>query len=146
MILARALARGREGSRRTWTRTRRPRACDRSGPNRGAERVCCAPVMSTRASASTMTRELSNEGLIRLHSIEGDDYLEIVKWQKHPKIDRPSPSKIPRELGEWAALKSAPPVRQSARLRFGWRPFSPGNNNRQAGSPSRAPSNPLTPG
>src|ERR1700731_2955902 len=51
------------------------------------------------------------------------------------------------QLREWAALiTSALPVRQSARLRFGWRPSSPGNNNRQAGSPSRAPSNPLTPG
>jgi hypothetical protein len=37
-------------------------------------------------------------------------------------------------------------TRQSARLRFGSRPSSRGNNNRQAGSGSRAPSNPLTPG
>ena len=39
--------------------------------------------------------ELENGGFIRLYTIEGTSYLDIPKWLKHQKIDRPSPSRLP---------------------------------------------------
>ena len=39
--------------------------------------------------------DLEKGGLIRQYEVEGNAYLEIVKWLKHQKIDRPSPSRFP---------------------------------------------------
>ena len=39
--------------------------------------------------------ELATEGFIRLYKHEGTHYLDIPKWLKHQKIDRPSVSRIP---------------------------------------------------
>jgi hypothetical protein len=39
--------------------------------------------------------ELERENCIRRYEIDGDRYLEIVKWLKHQKIDRPSKSRLP---------------------------------------------------
>ena len=39
--------------------------------------------------------ELENGGFIRLYTIDGTHYLDIPKWLKHQKIDRPSVSRIP---------------------------------------------------
>lgn len=39
--------------------------------------------------------ELSNEGCISCYAIDGDQYIEILQWHKHQKIDKPTASKIP---------------------------------------------------
>lgn len=39
--------------------------------------------------------ELHDEGCIVRYEIESDQYIQINKWLKHQKIDRPSESKIP---------------------------------------------------
>lgn len=40
--------------------------------------------------------ELEGQQTIRRYSVDGDCYLEIVKWLKHQKIDRPSLSRLPQ--------------------------------------------------
>lgn len=40
-------------------------------------------------------RELEREGCIRRYIAENAQYLEIINWQKHQKIDRPSKSRLP---------------------------------------------------
>lgn len=44
--------------------------------------------------------ELSKEGCIVAYTHESDSYVQIHKWLKHQKIDRPSPSKIPAPLSD----------------------------------------------
>lgn len=39
--------------------------------------------------------ELQAGGHVRLYEIDGDSYLDIPKWLKHQKIDRPTPSRLP---------------------------------------------------
>lgn len=39
--------------------------------------------------------ELENEGCIRLYDISGSQYLQIVGWSKHQKIDKPSKPQFP---------------------------------------------------
>lgn len=39
--------------------------------------------------------ELEDENCIRRYESDGSQYLEIVNWLKHQKIDRPTPSKLP---------------------------------------------------
>jgi hypothetical protein len=39
--------------------------------------------------------QLSNEGCIVRYEIEGDNYIQVLNWSQHQKIDRPSASKIP---------------------------------------------------
>lgn len=39
--------------------------------------------------------ELEQNGSIRRYEVDGAQYLEIVKWLDHQKIDRPSPSRLP---------------------------------------------------
>jgi len=39
--------------------------------------------------------ELEREGCVERYSVEGRDYLRIVKWRKHQAIDRPTPSLLP---------------------------------------------------
>ena len=39
--------------------------------------------------------ELEREGCLEGYTIEGVDYLRIVNWRKHQKIDRPTPSRLP---------------------------------------------------
>ena len=39
--------------------------------------------------------ELERAGAIRRYEVDGSQYLEIVKWLDHQKIDRPSPSRLP---------------------------------------------------
>jgi hypothetical protein len=40
--------------------------------------------------------ELEKENCIRRYLIEGTSYLEICNWLRHQKIDKPTPSKLPR--------------------------------------------------
>lgn len=39
--------------------------------------------------------ELEAGGHVRLYEVDGDSYLDIPKWLKHQKIDRPTPSRLP---------------------------------------------------
>jgi hypothetical protein len=39
--------------------------------------------------------ELEQQKQIRRYVVDGSEYLEIVKWLEHQKIDRPSPSRLP---------------------------------------------------
>jgi hypothetical protein len=43
--------------------------------------------------------ELENEQCIRRYAVDGTHYLELVNWQKHQKIDRPTPSRLPSPPG-----------------------------------------------
>jgi hypothetical protein len=40
--------------------------------------------------------ELEREGCIERYAVDDVEYLRIVSWRKHQKIDRPTPSKLPR--------------------------------------------------
>lgn len=40
--------------------------------------------------------ELERENCVQRYSIEGASYLQVCNWLKHQKIDKPSPSKLPR--------------------------------------------------
>ena len=39
--------------------------------------------------------ELEAVGCIRRYSVDGAEYLDLPKWLKHQKIDKPSPSRLP---------------------------------------------------
>jgi hypothetical protein len=39
--------------------------------------------------------ELEREGCIERYTVDGIDYLRVVSWRKHQKIDRPTPSRLP---------------------------------------------------
>ena len=39
--------------------------------------------------------ELEREGCIERYTVDGVDYLRVVNWRKHQKIDRPTPSRLP---------------------------------------------------
>jgi hypothetical protein len=43
----------------------------------------------------TWLGELEHHKQIRRYEVDGSEYLEIVKWLEHQKIDRPSPSRLP---------------------------------------------------
>lgn len=40
--------------------------------------------------------ELEKQGLIRRYQVEGAKYLEVIKWSKHQKINRPSTARYPK--------------------------------------------------
>jgi hypothetical protein len=40
--------------------------------------------------------ELDKERCIRRYALDSDQYIEICNWLKHQKIDKPSPSKLPK--------------------------------------------------
>ena len=40
-------------------------------------------------------QELEAENLIQRYEVDGSQYLEVVKWLKHQKIDHPSKSRLP---------------------------------------------------
>lgn len=65
------------------------------------------------ASLPSWLDQLEREGCVEHYSIEGRDYLRIVKWRKHQTIDRPTPSTLPgapREYGE--RREDSPPSRK----------------------------------
>ena len=55
--------------------------------------------------------ELQAEGCVTLYEVDGTSYLEMPKWLKHQKIDRPTPSRLP------------PITQKIARAREGSRPL-----------------------
>lgn len=46
-----------------------------------------------------LLEELEREGRILLYEVAGIDYLEVLGWRLHQRIDRPSPSTIPPPPG-----------------------------------------------
>ena len=53
--------------------------------------------------------ELEEGGHVRLYEVDGDSYLDIPKWLKHQKIDRPSPSRLPEYI------EDSPDTREDSR-------------------------------
>src|SRR6266705_2469496 len=53
--------------------------------------------------------ELERHRQIRRYEVDGSQYLEIVKWLEHQKIDRPSPSRLPE------CRDGSPPHREASR-------------------------------
>ncbi len=47
------------------------------------------------AEVASMLEELRGAELVRLYSVRGSRYLQIVNWKKHQKIDKPSKPKFP---------------------------------------------------
>lgn len=73
--------------------------CDDEGRARAASRMLASLLYPYDDDAPSLIdgwlEELAREGCIRRYEVDGDRYLEIVKWLKHQKIDRPSKSRIP---------------------------------------------------
>lgn len=74
--------------------------CDDAGRTRAASRMLASTLYpyddDVPKRIGAWLAELEAEHCIRLYHVEGDTYLEIVKWLKHQKIDRPSPSRLPQ--------------------------------------------------
>ncbi len=73
--------------------------CDDSGRTRGNSRMLASLLFPYDEDATKLIEgwlmELEREHCIVRYSCEGDVYLEVRNWQKHQKIDKPSPSKHP---------------------------------------------------
>lgn len=73
--------------------------CDDSGRARAASRLLASVLYPYDEDApsliDTWLHELECEGCIVRYQVEGDTYLEVAKWLKHQKIDRPTKSKLP---------------------------------------------------
>ena len=73
--------------------------CDDSGRVRGNMTMLSAILFpydrDSREKFPDWIKELEGENCITRYSLEADEYLAVVNWKKHQKIDRPSPSKCP---------------------------------------------------
>jgi hypothetical protein len=73
--------------------------CDDSGRTRAASRMLASLLYPYDEDAPELIdgwlAELDREGCIVRYQVDGDTYLEVAKWLKHQKIDRPSKSKLP---------------------------------------------------
>ncbi len=56
----------------------------------------------------TWLGELEQKKTIRRYEVDGAQYIEIVNWLKHQKIDRPSESRIPAFVETSRAIASIP--------------------------------------
>lgn len=72
---------------------------DDSGKARAASRMLASGLFPYDDDAPSLIdgwlAELEREGCIFRYTVNGDSYLRIENWQKHQKVDRPSPSRIP---------------------------------------------------
>ena len=73
--------------------------CDDEGRSRAASRMLASLLFPYDDDAPTLIdswlQELEIEGCIVRYEAEGSTYLQIDKWLKHQKIDKPSPSRVP---------------------------------------------------
>lgn len=80
---------------------------DDAGRLRGASRMLASLLYPYDDDAPKLMpkwlAELEDKGCIRRYEIDGSQYVEIVNWLKHQKIDRPSESRIP-QYSEEAAI------------------------------------------
>lgn len=74
-------------------------ASDDAGRLRGASRLLASLLYPYDTDALGLIDgwldELADKGCIRRYQVDGNQYLEIVNWLEHQKIDRPSPSRLP---------------------------------------------------
>jgi hypothetical protein len=72
---------------------------DDAGRLRGASRMLASLLFPYDDDAATLIDgwlgELEGENCIVRYVADGTQYIQIVKWLEHQKIDKPSPSKIP---------------------------------------------------
>ena len=73
--------------------------CDDEGRTRAASRMLASLLYPYDDDApkriSGWLDELERELVIERYEVEGSTYLQVCKWLKHQKIDRPTPSRIP---------------------------------------------------
>ena len=86
---------------------------DDAGRLRGASRMLASLLYPYDDDAPKLIgkwlTELDEKGCIRRYEVDGSQYIEIVNWLKHQKIDRPSESRIP------AFTESTPKPREESR-------------------------------
>jgi len=46
--------------------------------------------------------ELEREHCIAVYEVDGNTYVQVLKWQEHQKVDKPSPSRLPEYSREFA--------------------------------------------
>jgi len=46
--------------------------------------------------------ELEREQCIGIYEVDGNTYVQVLKWQEHQKVDKPSPSRLPEYSREFA--------------------------------------------
>jgi hypothetical protein len=72
---------------------------DDSGRLRGASRLLASLLYPYDEDAPSLIdgwlAELAEKGCIRRYQVKGNQYVEIVNWLEHQKIDRPSESRLP---------------------------------------------------
>ncbi len=77
--------------------------CDDSGRTRGPSRILASLLYPFDDDAlglmDAWLGELVREEMVCRYEHDGNTYLQVCKWLKHQKIDKPSPSRIP-EFGE----------------------------------------------
>lgn len=74
--------------------------CDDSGKARAASRMLSSLLFPYDDDAPKLIDEwlceLESEGCLTRYSVDGDTYLQVNKWLKHQKIDKPSASRLPQ--------------------------------------------------
>lgn len=84
--------------------------CDDSGRTRAASRMLASLLFPYDDDAASLIEgwlgELEREGCIVRYSVDGSAYMEVCKWSKHQKIDKPSPSRLPSVREDSRALAS----------------------------------------
>lgn len=72
---------------------------DDSGRSRGSSRMLASVLFPFDDDAPNLIdgwmAELERESCVTRYMVDGTTYLQIKNWEKHQKIDKPSPSKIP---------------------------------------------------
>jgi hypothetical protein len=83
--------------------------CDDVGRGRASSRLLASRIFPSDDDAfqkmPIWLNELSKEGCVRLYSVDGENYLDLPKWLKHQKIDKPSPSKLPEYQPQFASIR-----------------------------------------
>jgi len=73
--------------------------CDDSGKARAASRMVASLLFPYDDDAPDLVdgwfAELEREGVVTRYVVDGSTYLQVEKWLKHQKIDKPSPSRLP---------------------------------------------------
>src|SRR5687768_9403740 len=73
---------------------------DDSGRARAASRMLASLLYPYDDDAPTLIEgwleDLERENCIRRYVVDGSHYLEIINWQKHQRIEKPSASRLPK--------------------------------------------------
>lgn len=81
--------------------------CDDHGRTRAASRMLASLLFPYDSDAPALMdgwlAELEREGCIRRYVVDGSTYLEVCKWLKHQKIDKPSKPQFPEFSGTLAS-------------------------------------------